>query len=98
MQLPKKLMQEIVWGDSEEGVEVEDYIHTHSRWGVWHTFIFKYKDKFYSVDYEVGATEYQERRPFEDDGELIEVIEVEPIEVVKIIYLPKKVKGNGNEG
>lgn len=63
-----------------------------SRWS--HIYERVYKDlnteKFYATNYSSGATECQDERPYEYDGEMIEFVEVVPTEVVKIEYLPVK--------
>jgi len=69
----------------------EELVDT-SRWS--HIYERVYKDlntgKFYATNYSSGATEYQDERPYEYDGEMVEFVEVVPTEVVKIEYLPVK--------
>jgi len=59
-----------------------------SRWS--HIYERVYKDlntgKFYRTTYRTGATERQDERPYEYEGEEIEFAEVEPYEVVRIKY------------
>jgi hypothetical protein len=59
-----------------------------SRWS--HIYERVYKDlttgKFYSTSYSVGATEKQDERPYEYDGEEVEFVEVKPVEKVIITY------------
>lgn len=69
----------------------EELVDT-SRWS--HIYERIYKDlntgKFYATTYSSGATECQDERPYEYDGEMVELVEVVPTEVVKIEYLPVK--------
>jgi hypothetical protein len=43
--------------------------------------VFKHERKYYSVHYDVGATELQDVDPFEREPNMIEVAEVRPITV-----------------
>lgn len=59
-----------------------------SRWSVEYSLIFKEKasGKFYEAHYSRGATEQQDERPFEHDGDAIACVEVRPVEKVVIQY------------
>lgn len=81
------------WEDGDEKYPVqfelvqEELIDT-SRWS--HIYDRVYKDlntgKFYSTTYSTGATERQDERPYEYDGDEIEFTEVVPVEVKTIEY------------
>ncbi len=86
---PAEELRDILYGDSEIGTVIEDTIDDTSRWSICHTLVFKYEDKFYQSYYRVGATEYQDERPWDDEKE-VECIEVEPVEVTVIQYKAKK--------
>ena len=45
--------------------------------------------KFYETYYSCGATEQQEEYPYENDPDEIECDEVEPKEVITVIYVKK---------
>lgn len=60
-----------------------------SRWS--HIYERVYKDldtgKYWRTSYRVGATECQDERPYENDGEFIEFDEVVPRETIIIEYV-----------
>ena len=51
-----------------------------SRWSIHHRIVFEDGGKFYSAHYSEGATESQDERPWEYDGD-VECSEVELKEV-----------------
>ena len=51
--------------------------------------VFKYHNKFYITSYQKGATEYQDERPYENEDDEIECIEVFPVETKIITYQTK---------
>lgn len=64
---------------------IEDKIIDQRRWATVHEVIFKYNGKFYQTTYEVGSTEMQDTRPFENDPDMIDCQEVKQVEkMVKI--------------
>ncbi len=66
----------------EDGVlddAVHDEIIDKGRWSVHHEVIFEKDNKFWKTSYSVGATEYQDERPWEY------LKEVECTEVHKVI-------------
>lgn len=95
---PKIALREVIYEDgaglpdssSLEKVS-EDLIDT-TRWSVITTLIFKHiengKETFYKVDYSVGATESQDERPFEYEGDEVVCLQVEPRKVEVIQYFP----------
>lgn len=65
---------------------VEDKLVDHDRWSMTKRRIFRHDGKFYETHYTVGATEYQEQRPYEGDDDEIECPEVFPVEKTIIVY------------
>jgi hypothetical protein len=84
VKLPKELLLEILYEDREG--KISDKIDDHSRWSVHHTMIFAHEDKFYSVAYSKGATEYQDESPWQYEDDMVTCYEVVPIEIRKTIY------------
>jgi len=73
---------EIVWNNTTRFEVIEDKIIDTSRWSIIHEAIVldNTTTKFYKTSYSVGATEYQEKNPYEyENPEFIEVKKV-PIE------------------
>ncbi len=93
MQLEKELLLSIlnedIDNDSPWGLLENDIVDT-SRWSVIYNLIIHNEetDKYYNTTYSCGATEYQDEGPWEYEGDLIDVIEVEPKEVTVIKYVP----------
>jgi len=81
MKFKKEMLQELVYDDCLLAEKIEDNITGTTRWSILHEMIFKYNDKFYIVQYSIGATEMQEERPFEYSADEIECPEVEQKEV-----------------
>jgi hypothetical protein len=65
----------------------KDLIDT-SRWSNIHEVVYEDLDtgKFYRSVYSVGATECQDERAYENDGDMIELTEVVPVKTVTIVY------------
>ena len=87
------------WGEDDAaftGINLElvqeDLIDT-TRWSHVHERIYKDLNtgKFYSTSYSSGATECQDERPYEYDGDVIEFTEVEPVQVTVTQYRPVEV-------
>lgn len=74
--------------DCETLERVSDSITGKSRWSVDHVLVFRDKasGKFYGTAYSVGATEQQDERPFEYDGDVIECAEMRAVEKVVVVY------------
>lgn len=68
---------------------VEKNISETSRWSTYYDVVFKVDDKYYSTSYSEGSTEMQDESPYQYSGEWEEVTEVEPTEVMTIMYVPK---------
>ena len=65
----------------------EELVDT-SRWSHIHERIYKdlTTGKFYSTNYSTGATECQDERPYEYDGNEVEFTEVVPVEQTVVVY------------
>ncbi|RVB02858.1 hypothetical protein EN912_10400 [Mesorhizobium sp. M7A.F.Ca.CA.004.02.1.1] len=79
-------MKDALWGDHPDFVTISDEITDNGRWSIHHRWVFQYGGKFYETRYSVGATESQDERPFEYDGEYIECREVRPVEKTVVVY------------
>jgi hypothetical protein len=77
----------IVWGDSEEFKHVSEKITGTSRWSILYEKIVQRNsdNKFFKMNYRVGATESQDEQPFEYEKEVI-INEVFPVEKTIVIY------------
>lgn len=84
------LQEDVLWEDNEDVEIVKNEICGTSRWTVDYELIFKFEGSLYRTWYSRGATEQQEERPFEHDGDEIECTEVEPFETIVIDYRAKK--------
>lgn len=82
------------WGDEDGGDYPLNFELVHSalidttRWSNVHERVYKDLNtgKFYHTTYRVGATECQDERAYEYDGEEIEFTEVYPVEVKRVVY------------
>jgi len=88
---PKEFLRDIIWEEESEfedkvGIQVKNEITDTGRWSVYHELVFSYDEKFYAVNYSVGATEIQDERPFEYEGDEVECFEVAPKPVTVIEY------------
>ena len=93
MQLEKELLLSILNEDIDDDSPwsiVENDIIDISWWSVIYNFTVHDKEtnKYYNTTYSCGATECQDEGPWEYEGDLIDVIEVEPKEVTVIRYVP----------
>ena len=90
-----EILRELLWDEEyedEQGNEykvVETKIIDTTRWSIIKSMVFTFDNKYYHTTYSVGATEYQDERPFENT-EIVECQEVEPYEVITIEYRPVK--------
>ena len=90
MQLEKELLLSILNEDIDDDSPwsiVENDIIDTSRWSEIYNFTVHDKEtnKYYNTTYSCGATECQDEG---HEGDLIDVIEVEPKEVTVIRYVP----------
>lgn len=74
--------------ETDNLLKIQDTLYDTSRWSVHYNLIFQDRttELFYETQYSVGATEYQDSWPFEDDGELIDCAQVEPVQVTVTHY------------
>lgn len=83
----------IAYDDCPDDFEkMEDTIVENTRWSILHSMVFRFKGKFYRSSYRVGATEYQDERPYEDDGDsegMVECIEVIQVEQKVMVWVAK---------
>ena len=87
MKFLKVTLRKIVYNDFAFAELIEDKIVDTSRWSVLHVMIFKYKDKFYTSSYSVGATEQQDEQPYQYAADSIECPEVRAHEVMTIEWV-----------
>lgn len=94
VKFPKEDLLELL--DYESGETKEDYkvisneLWDNGRWTLTYKLLFKHKNKVYQTFYGVGATEYQDERPWQYDGEMIDCTEMERVEKTVFVYEPKK--------
>ena len=74
--------------DEEEVLSIYNKLIDTSRWSEIYEQVFLFNGKYYKTSYSVGATECQDERPYEYEGDEIACIEVIPKEVTSIIYVP----------
>lgn len=65
---------------------IENELIDNDRWSLHYRMIFKYVDKYYVTSYSRGATEYQDESPYEFEDDMIECVEVMPIEKTITVY------------
>lgn len=77
----------IVWEDSADFKLVKKEIEDSSRWSIIYVAVFERLSdgKLFKTCYSIGATESQDERPFEYDGEAI-FTEVQAVEKTVIVY------------
>ena len=85
-ELTEEDLQDIVWGDHPDFKDVtKDSVDDTSRWHMYLSKVVRHvSGSFYSVQWQVGATEYQE---CDLDAVLVEVF---PKEVTTTIYTTSK--------
>ena len=81
MKFTAEEVQNMVYGEDEDGEVIETIEGESRRWLRSNTTIVKHKDKFYSLYYDQGLTECQENE-FEDQ-DAPEVKQVEKTTIVK---------------
>lgn len=80
-------LRSVIYKDTTEAEIIINDIHGNSRWTIEYKLVFKFEDKFYQAYYSEGATENQDREPFEDEDEYV-CTEVFPREETVIVYKP----------
>ena len=84
---PKEYLIRILDEDVEGASIVSDEITDQGRWNIQHEMIFKDVDGlFYVTDYSVGATEYQDERPFENSGDPIACVQVHQVPRTVLVW------------
>lgn len=87
IQVPKRILKEIVWGSPYEGyTPIQTTLEDTSRWSIHYTMVFSFEGRFYEIDYSEGATESQYEPAFHYSPDICECFEVERVEVVKTEY------------
>ena len=83
----------VVWGEHEDWIPLNDtkQIIDHGRWSVHYKQVFKHisTNKYYMIEWSVGATEIQDLKPFQYKKEA-HFVEVERQTVLTQIWSPKK--------
>lgn len=90
---PKEELLGLLDGDTEYLEEISNRPIDTGRWSVQHRLIFKdtRDGTFWDVGYQVGATESQDESPWEYDGDEIDCVQVEPVQVITTKYRPVQV-------
>lgn len=85
----KQTLLDILWRETDDYKTISNEIIDHSRWSVIHELIFQAiaTNKYYRVEYAVGATESQDETPWQYDGDEIECEEVVPVEQTVTVYI-----------
>lgn len=89
MKFPKQKLLDML----DDAKFLEDNIVDTSRWSIHHEVVFEHEGKFYRSSYSVGATEYQDETPWENDADKdgnIECPEVQRVEKVTYAYVEVK--------
>lgn len=89
MRLTQEQAQELVHCGLDGFDTIETTLVGNGRWTLSYDLVVMHIEsgKYYKVNYKVGATEKQDVEPFEYD-DYVDLIEVRPVEVVKIEYVP----------
>jgi ribosomal protein S17 len=80
-----KLLRQMAYGELPEKV-VSDRMVDHGRWSVVHEMIFKSGDRYWKTRYKSAATEIQDEKPYQYDGDEVECDEVRPVEKKVIVF------------
>jgi hypothetical protein len=86
----KEALQDLVGGQSDTLVEVQNALADTSRWSVHYDLVFREiaTGKLYETSYSCGATESQDESPFEYEGDEIACVEVKAVEKTVTVYEP----------
>lgn len=97
MKFSRTALREALWDESGTLETIRDTIVSSGRWKIHHSYIFRDKStgKYYLTEYSVGATEQQDGRPWDIDGETVDCVEVEPVQVTVTEY--REVSGDDYE-
>lgn len=80
MKFSKEFLQD------DGGETVYDKVIGRRRWSLDRERVFKHEGRYFRTRYSVGATENQDERPYEDEDDEIECVEVFPVEKTVIVY------------
>lgn len=80
----------VILEDQSEAEFISNKFTGKGRWTLTYELLFKVGNQYYRADYQRGATEQQETYPFEDDGDWVDCVEMEPYEVTVTKYRVKK--------
>lgn len=96
-QLPKEALLELVYQGEyyEAGYELEvvrTRITDQSRWSIFYEMIIHdvTADRYYSTEYSTGATEAQDESPYEDEPEVVYVVEVFEVKQIVSSFVSEK--------
>lgn len=81
-----EFLKDLVYDDTELGKVISDTITDTSRWSVHHELVFELGGEFFRVDYSTGATEQQDERPFDNEGDMVECVQVYPVTKTITVY------------
>jgi hypothetical protein len=89
--MPPQEAREIIWDESPVYETRQKIIVDTSRWAIQYEQVCEHvpSGRCFRFYYQVGATEYQDERPFEYDKEVI-AVEVRPVEKRVTVYEPVK--------
>ncbi len=97
MKLSKEDARMVIWDDHEDFTEIESRVTSTSRWSIHNEGIYLHNPsgKHYKLEWSVGATEYQDERPFQySDPELVEV---SPVSKTITVWEPVNVTSNDKQ-
>lgn len=94
MKFTREQMIDLAYTDHDRNLFeiVETQMVDQRRWETTYEIVFKFEDRFFRSQYDLGSTECQESMPYEydgDDDDMIEVEEVFPKEVTVTQYVTK---------
>ena len=84
MKFNKKVLQELTYDYNFDEYKI---IYTKqvdsSRWSIIYEQVFKFDGKYYMTSFSRGATEYQDEKPYEFDGDSNDMIECKEVKLQK---------------
>lgn len=93
MKFSTEYLQELIYSKTVGNLDkIQDTITGNGRWSIYHYLVFRNREDntYYGVNYQVGATEYQDEQPFEHEDDYVECEQVFPEKVTTIVYNKKK--------
>jgi hypothetical protein len=78
--------RQLINGELEGWETMQTRYTDHKRWSVCYSGIFKHlaSDNYYRVDWQKGATEYQDEEPFDHDDPVL--VQVRPTMTSAIVF------------